>query len=120
LNTQSPSPDAKASGEHKGPGASSHDEKAIKAAHNVATVAKQRVARKRKNRNWIQNTFGTDNQLWNLLAIVVVALSLYVVIALIAVIMKEKPEGVIEYSKPMIALLASIIAFIAGGGTRGS
>ena len=97
MNNERPSPNAQAAGETEGHGASSHDEKAVQAAHKATAVAKQRVARKPKatggKGGWIRNTFGTDNQLWNILAMVVAVLLLMLLIAEVFALLKDKQDS---------------------------
>ena len=124
MSEQGPSSKANAQGDPTGDG-QPHEkpekqERAVKAARVATTVATQRLGRRRKPSgrwDWVQNLFGGDNHLWNILAMVVASLLVIMLIALIgAIILKEK-DFFIETAKPISALIATIIAFLVGQRT---
>ena len=117
LNDDDPSPDAEAGGDLSGDRApSTRKQKAVKAAHVATQKASVRLRKRSKNSLWA-NLFGGENQLWNILAMAVAVLLLIVVGILIAAIILGKSEFFLEASRPVLALVATIIAFIIGQRT---
>jgi nucleoside recognition membrane protein YjiH len=79
--------------------------------------ASVRLRKPSKNALWWAYLFGSDNQLLNILAMVVAILLLIVVGILIAATVLGKSEFFLEASRPVLALIATIIAFIIGQKT---
>lgn len=123
MNDENPSPGAKADGDQ--PGAEHSQDKPekrpVKAARVARTAASQRLKNKESTANrggdwgsWIRKLLGGDNQLYNIMSVAIVLLLVILIIAIIGAILLGKEDFFIETAKPVIALIATIIAFIAG------
>jgi hypothetical protein len=96
--------------------------KAVKAARVARTAASQRLRAPRNNRHagLLAGVFAGENHLWNILAMVVALLCSIMFCALFGAIYLREKDFFIETAKPITALIATIVAFIAGQRVGGA
>lgn len=117
LSNNPSSPDAEANGEITGDRAPTNRQKAVKAAHVATQKAAGRLRKPPKNNGFWASIFASENQLWNILAMVVAVLLVLIFAILLASVCVGKIEFFLDASKPVLALIASTLAFIIGQRT---